>query len=77
VLVRKAPKGRKVQILLKDASTQKNLVRPTRYTTTGASKDIFTLRISGGPFRPLRALVRIKYGSDFVRFPRTLRITLR
>ena len=77
VLVRKAPKSRKVQILLKDASTGKNLVRPTSYTTTGSSKDIFTLRISGGPFRPLRALVRVRYGTDFVRFPRPLRITLR
>jgi hypothetical protein len=77
VLVRKAPKGQKVQILLKDASTGRNLVNPTRYTTTGASRDIFTLRISGGPFRPLRAVVRIKYENDFVRFPRVLRITLR
>jgi hypothetical protein len=77
VLVRKAPKGRKVQILLKDASTGKNLVRPTSYTTTGASKDIFTLRISGGPFRPLRAQIRVRDGTDFVRFPRPLRITLR
>ena len=77
VLVRKAPKGRKVQILLKDASTGRNLVRPTTYTTTGATKDIFTLRISGGPFRPLRALIRMRYAGDFVKFPRTLRITLR
>jgi hypothetical protein len=77
VLVRKAPKGQKVQILLKDASTGRNLVNPTRYTTTGASRDIFTLRISGGPFRPLRAVIRIKYENDFVKFPRVLRITLR
>ena len=75
--VRRAPRGRLVRILLQDATTGKNLVSPTRYKTTGAAKDIFTLRISGGPFRPLKARIRVLYGSRMIRIARALRITLR
>jgi hypothetical protein len=75
--VRRAPKGRAIRILLQDSSTDKNLVSPTRYMTTGAAKDIFTLRISGGPFRELKAAIRVKYGRRFIKFARPLRLTLR
>ncbi len=75
--VRRAPRGRLVRILLQDSTTGKNLVSPTRYKTTGAAKDIFTLRISGGPFRPLKAAIRVLYGSRMIKFARPLRLTLR
>ena len=72
-----APKGKAVRILLTNTSTGKNLLSPTRYVTTGAKKNIFTLRVGGGPFRRLRAAIVIKYKRDIIKFKPPLRLNLR
>lgn len=77
VAVLDAPAKKAVRILLVDRSTQKNLVSPTRFVTTGAKRNIFTLRISGGPFKRLRAAILVKYGRDTVPFKPPLRLSLR
>jgi len=72
-----APKGKAVRILLSNTSTGKNILSPTRYVTTGAKKDIFTLRVGGGPFARLRAAIVIKYKRDIIKFKPPLRLNLR
>ena len=72
-----APKGKAVRILLTNTSTGKNILSPTRYVTTGAKKDIFTLRVGGGPFRRVRAAIVIKYKRDIIKFKPPLRLNLR
>ena len=72
-----APKGKAVRILLTNAGTGKNLLSPTRYVTTGAKKNIFTLRVGGGPFGSLRAAIAIKYKRDIIKFKPPLRLNLR
>ncbi len=72
-----APKGKAVRILLRNARTGKNILSPTRYVTTGAKKDVFTLRVGGGPFGSLRAAIAIKYKRDIIKFKPPLRLNLR
>jgi hypothetical protein len=72
-----APDKKAVRLLLVDRKTRKNLVSPTRFVTTGAKKNIFTLRISGGPFKQLRAAILVKYGRDAITFQPPLRLSLR
>ena len=72
-----APKKKAVRLLLVDRKTKKNFVSPSRFLTTGAKKNVFTVRISGGPFKQLRAAILVKYGREQIQFKPPLRLSLR